>query len=58
MIKCDLEYCIYNRNFKCVLKRIEINSLGMCDECILISLDRELPEREKGRQLRAIENDS
>lgn len=53
---CEVEYCIYNRNFMCILEATEINSLGMCEECILILLDKDFLEAEKERQLRDIES--
>lgn len=54
-MKCEVEYCIYNRDFKCICNITQLNSLGMCDECILISLDKDFLEAEKERQLGEIE---
>ena len=45
-MKCDFEYCIYNRDFIYIVDEPTINFLGMCDDCIAISL-----EKEKERQL-------
>ena len=50
-MKCEFEWCLYNRNFKCITDEPEINSLGMCDTCIVVSFDRDFLEKEKERQL-------
>jgi len=50
-MRCEVEYCVYNRDFVCLLKSIEINSLGMCSDCIIIALERNFLESEKERQL-------
>jgi len=54
-MKCEFEYCIYNENFECVADNPGIDSLGMCDACIVISLDKVFLEKEKQRQLLEIE---
>ena len=56
-MKCEFEYCIYNKDFECILKETTINPLGMCQECIAVTLDRAFIETEKERQLREIENE-
>ena len=55
-MKCACDYCVYNRDSLCILDSPEINSLGMCDSCIVISLDQALLEREKELQLRELES--
>ena len=50
-MKCEYEFCIYNRNFNCIADSPGIDSLGMCDVCITVSLDRKFFEKEKNRQL-------
>ena len=54
-MRCEVSYCIYNKNFNCIVKEIEINSVGMCSECIVISLDKNFLEKEKVKQLQEIE---
>ena len=51
---CEQDYCIYNKDFKCSLGGISINSFGMCEDCIIISLDSDFLEAEKERQLQEI----
>lgn len=53
-MKCEAEYCLYNQDYQCTLQSIEINSLGMCAECMLVLLDKDFLEREKARQLSEI----
>ena len=55
-MKCEFEYCIYNRDLDCMIDEPTINSLGMCDACIILSLDKNFLEKEKERQLREMEN--
>ena len=53
-MKCGVEYCLYNRDFKCICSVTQLNSLGMCDECILVSIDQDFLKAEKERQLKKI----
>ena len=54
-MKCEVEYCIYNRDSVCICDITQLNSLGMCEECILVSLDKDFLEAQKERQLQQIE---
>ncbi|MCL2378847.1 MAG: hypothetical protein FWC77_06955 [Defluviitaleaceae bacterium] len=55
-ITCEFEYCLYNRGYECILSEPPtINSLGMCEECIMLELDKEFREAEKARQLSELE---
>lgn len=42
MRRCDFSLCIYQRAGTCTLSKIYINSMGFCDEAVLV----ELPEEE------------
>jgi hypothetical protein len=53
-LKCDNDYCIYNKKQQCILDEVGIDAIGMCDSCIILSLDEELLDAEKTRQLREI----
>ena len=55
-MNCEQEYCIYNNNGDCILQNISINSLGMCDDCMTITLDKKLLTKFKERELREIES--
>ncbi len=39
-IKCENEFCIYCKNNKCILDVIQIDSMGICSECIRISIEK------------------
>jgi len=54
-VKCEFEYCIYNENYKCVLDEVTINNLGMCEECMLITLDSSFLDSERKRQRKEID---
>jgi len=54
-MKCEFEYCIYNRDCCCIIDTPEINALWMCDACIVVSFDKIFLEKEKERQLLEIE---
>ena len=54
-MNCQKSYCIYNKNSKCVLDSIGIDELGMCEECIIVSLSDDMLEQEKARHLNDLE---
>jgi len=57
-MKCEFEYCIYNLENKCLVRGDGIiNSLGMCDNCIIVSIDKDYLDKEKGGQFNTIEED-
>jgi len=53
-MKCEFDYCIYNNAYTCILDGIEINALGMCEECELINISYELLEEYKQKRLKQI----
>jgi len=44
MIKCDFDLCIYNRDKKCLLRRISVSSVGCCEDCIIPDLPKDVLE--------------
>ena len=59
-MNCALNYCIYNKDHVCILNEIEIDSLGMCESCELVSvpeerIDEECIEIYKSKRLDQIE---
>ena len=56
-MKCEFNYCIYNYDQQCVFGIPEINSSGMCEDCIMVSIDKDFLEKEKERQMKIIEGD-
>lgn len=54
-MKCDHEYRIYNKDFKCLLEKVTINEHSICDSSIVILLSKEFLKSEKERQLHELE---
>ena len=54
-MECRFTFCIYHWKNQCVLEKIRINEAGICDACIPVSLDTEMLEKEKERQLEKLE---
>ncbi|MCL2556025.1 MAG: hypothetical protein FWE03_03270 [Firmicutes bacterium] len=52
MIRCEFKWCIYNKESECTIKEIEINSLGMCDKCIMPNIEAGVLEEAKEGLLR------
>ena len=46
-MECEFEYCVYNRKSKCILDEIQINRLGMCEECEIAKIPEEILEKYK-----------
>jgi len=53
-MKCEFDYCIYNKEHTCILDEIQIDSLGMCSECEIISVSKESVEKYKRTRLEEI----
>ena len=53
-MNCELEYCIYNDMYTCILDEIQINSYGMCEDCELITIPKEKLEKYKKQRLNKI----
>lgn len=47
---CDFNYCIYQHDGKCTVEDIHINEFGMCDTCILVSINAKCIEETKTKQ--------
>ncbi len=54
-MKCEFEYCIYNKEECCMLKSVSIDMQGTCEECITVFLDKDFLKRQKEDQLKSIE---
>ena len=52
---CENDYCIYNKDDTCVLDCIDLNALGHCNACIIVSLNKDLLELEKEKQRNELE---
>lgn len=54
-MECEFSYCIYNSANKCLLNNIKINVVGMCEECIIVSIDEKILDKQKQNQLENLE---
>ena len=52
-MKCCFEYCVYQKDNACTLDTtgMEINGLGMYEQCEMVSLDEEFLATAKRRRL-------
>ena len=50
-MNCAYDYCLYNKGYKCTLDEVNIDSIGHCDDCIIVKIDSDILESEKERQL-------
>ena len=53
-MKCEFDYCVYNKDWVCILDEIRINAIGMCDACEVVTLSKELLEECKKKRLKEI----
>jgi|GEM_PF-1403858 len=51
---CEFELCIYNKNKKCAIEKITINELGMCDMCLIATVEKDILEREKRKTIESL----
>lgn len=54
-MECRYEFCLYNQENECSLQKISINEVGLCEACILVSLEKDRLEEEKREQLEKLE---
>jgi hypothetical protein len=54
-MRCEFSFCIYNKNAKCILDEVEINAFGMCDDCIIVSVNADFIDAEKEKYLLMID---
>lgn len=54
-MKCENSLCIYQSKGNCIFEKVDINSLGMCAECIYPNIDEEVLNQAKLRLLKNYE---
>ena len=57
-MECENSFCIYERDRKCILEKISVNMLGICDDCIYPSIDDEVLNSLKEKTLKRLEDDN
>ena len=50
VMKCENEYCIYNKKYKCILDEITLDIQGKCIECIYVDIPSQQLEKLKEEQ--------
>ena len=51
-MNCENKFCIYQNEGKCMLNRVDIDSLGMCADCIYPDIDEKVLNQAKLELLR------
>lgn len=46
-MKCEIEFCLYNKEGGCELPEITVNGYDMCDDCEMLDFPRELLDKMK-----------
>ncbi len=49
-MECENEYCIYQKNGKCIADSITLDISGVCTTCILVDIPKDELERFKEEQ--------
>ena len=50
-MNCENNFCIYCDSDICKLESISINGWGMCDDCIMVSIEEETLQKHKKKQI-------
>jgi len=51
-MNCENKFCIYQNEGKCMLNKVDIDSLGMCADCIYLDIDEKILNQAKLKLLR------
>ena len=54
-MKCENSFCIYQTKGECSLDKVNIDSFGMCAECIYPDIDEKILNQAKLKLLRYYE---
>ena len=54
---CENEFCIFQKNSKCILENISLDILGQCTECIYVNINPSDLQDLKQKQLKKLEED-
>ena len=46
-MNCENKFCIYQNEGKCMLNKVDIDSLGMCADCIYPDIDEKILNQSK-----------
>ena len=40
-MQCEFEYCIFNKEYRCLFEEVEVDQYGRCKTCVLVSLEKD-----------------
>ena len=52
---CEHDYCLYWQDNTCILDGIELNNMGMCMSCIVVTVNENTLAKLRRQQLAALE---
>ncbi len=50
-MQCQFAFCVYQSDGMCLLDSISIDSMGMCEDCIVVNLDDAVLQEKKQETL-------
>lgn len=53
-LKCDCQFCIYQKANYCILDAISINDIGICEQLVKIDWDIDYLNRQKRATLKSV----
>ena len=53
-MECEFNYCIYNKDSICILEKITVDGLGMCEPREIVSMPEEDLQKYKEKRLETI----
>ena len=54
LISCENIFCIYQNDGECRLENICLDDLGMCSECVYVSINKDLISKAKEESLQRL----
>lgn len=51
MLSCENHWCIYNDEHYCIFEEIELDEIGVCRNCVFITIPDEMEEKFKNEVL-------
>lgn len=55
-MECENYFCVYQKDGKCILDSISLDTQGSCLSCIYVNIDDDVLEKEKAKYLKDKKN--
>ena len=52
---CAFNYCIYNNKSTCILDGVQVDLLGMCNSCVIVTIPEKALKNYKEARLKEIQ---